>query len=586
MTMKNLIYFAFVLVSFMFVACDPDMEDAPNLDAVPTAEDVSFTVAPGADDFTFVYTNTSTITGIAKWDFGNGAKGSGDVVEARYVVPGDYTVVLSLYASGGSATSEMVKTTTETDYSIFSDAKYINLSGGLDAVNGKTWVIDSLSNGHFGIHDPLSSIEKLSSWWWAASPLAKPNSGAYDDEFVFKIEGFDFGFNNNGDSYVKDFRKDLSFYSNPVELYGEPDCIVDYTPAAATWSISSKDDGDYIILTSATPAFFGFDYGAVDSEFRIEELTENSMALSCIGGDGNRWFYKLITKGYELPTVTYSLSVEAGTDPNAYVLTLADVVIPEGNFVTGYTVDFGDGSAVMEVEDYTASIEHTYMRKGAYNVSVVVMSSAGDFPTAQTVAVDAHHPDYVEFILDEMVMYSDFSEVELAPVLGENCAVNTVDNPTAIYPNRSSKVASYSKDGQEWANAFLKLPAGFRFDLRLQSAYKLKVYGKAGDVVLLKLENTDRGGNAWQTGVELTYTIQADNTWEVVEYDFAGVGAGFDWTGDIYTGDVATDDNFNHDFYNIIRIMLNPGVGEGVHEFYFDDLAGPHVEGVKSGRGN
>ena len=62
----------------------------------------------------------------------------------------------------------------------------------------------------------------------------------------------------------------------------------------------------------------------------------------------------------------------------------------------------------------------------------------------------------------------------------------------------------------------------------------------------------------------------------------SGVGAGWDWTGDQFTGDVVNDDKFNNGFYNVIRIMLNPGVGEGTHEFYFDELAGPHVEGLKS----
>jgi hypothetical protein len=131
----------------------------------------------------------------------------------------------------------------------------------------------------------------------------------------------------------------------------------------------------------------------------------------------------------------------------------------------------------------------------------------------------------------------------------------------------------------------MKLPAGFRFDLRLQSVFKLKVYGKAGDEVLLKLENTDKA-EPWKTGTELKYTIQNDNTWEVMEFDFSGVAGGFDWTGEEYAPDVVASDVLNHDFYNVVRIMLNPGNGDGTHEFYFDDLAGPHVEGVKSGRVN
>ena len=105
--------------------------------------------------------------------------------------------------------------------------------------------------------------------------------------------------------------------------------------------------------------------------------------------------------------------------------------------------------------------------------------------------------------------------------------------------------------------------------------------GKAGDTVLLKLENTDMG-EPWKTGVELTYTIQTDHTWEVVEFDFSGVAN--NGSEDPSVSDVAADSRTNHDFYNVVRIMLNPGDGEGEHEFYLDELAGPHIEGVKSSR--
>lgn len=578
--MKNLIYFAFVLVSFMFVACDPEMEDGPNLDAAPTVEDISFTITPGADDFTFTFTNTSTVTGIAKWDFGNGSKATGDVVNANFSLPGEYTVSLTMYASGGSASISKIHVTTETNYAIFTDPKFVNLSGGTDALNGKTWVLDSLAKGHLGVG--AAGSDGLG--YWSAAPLAKKDAGVlYDDELTFNIVGFSAVLENHGQSYVKIFQENTPGYTKVGDYDG--DIMVSYNPAPGTWFIDEIDGVSYLTLNGATPIFPAFDTGAVNGKYQILKLEENLLVLVCIGGDGNGWHYQLIPKGYVKPSVTFSVSVEAGTDPNAYVVSLADLVIPEGNTISGYTVNFGDGSAIEEVEDYNASIEHTYMRKGAYNVTVVVKSSAGNFTNNQAVNVVAHHPDYVEFILDEMVMYNDFSEVELAPVLGENCALNTVDNPAAIYPNRSSKVASYSKDGQPWANAFLKLPAGFRFDLRLQSIFKLKVYGKAGDVVLLKLENTDRV-EPWKTGTELTYTIQKDNTWEVVEYDFAGVPGGFDWTGEQWTTDVTAGDEFNHDFYNVIRIMLNPGNDAGVHEFYFDDLAGPHVEGIKSGRVN
>jgi hypothetical protein len=585
--MKKILYFILLLV--VAVSCSPDEFNAPeNL----MAEDLSFTVTPGDDAFTYILTNTSTynVPVIVKWDLGNGAKATGDVAEARYVLPGDFTIVMTVISKGGNTSISKEQVTTETDYSIFTDPKIVNLTGGVEAENGKIWVLDSLSNGHVGIGEFYAN-----PYGWlslGAVPNSKSASGMYDDKITFNVNGFVFKYENNGDSYVRGAYKDDTNYTNPVEV--DSDFRVEYpSPSPGSFMFDFSDEGDFLTITSSDgkPLFPMWDCRAESGKYEIMEITENSLTLYFVGGEGFAQALTFIPEGYVKPTVTYSVGVESGED-NAYVVSLADVVIPAGNSVSGYTVDFGDGSAIEEVEDYTASIEHTYMRKGAYQVNVVVMSSAGDFAAVQTVAVAEHHPDYVEFILDEMVIYNNFLDVVLAPVLGQDCAVSTVDNPDRIYPNRSSKVAFYSKDSNPWANANMTLSAGFRFDLRLQSVFKLKVYGKSGDVVLLKLENTDKGGDAWQTGTELRYTIQTDNTWEVAEYDFVGAdvqaGAeGWKWWSEPVSYDVTAEDVYNHDFYNVVRIMLNPDIrNDEVHEFYFDDLAGPHVEGVKSGRAN
>jgi len=88
------------------------------------------------------------------------------------------------------------------------------------------------------------------------------------------------------------------------------------------------------------------------------------------------------------------------------------------------------------------------------------------------------------------------------------------------------------------------------------------VYGKAGDKVLLKVENTDLGGNAWQTGVEFVYTIKATNKWEIAEFP------------------LAISPLYNLNYYNVVRIMLNAGTPVAA-SVYIDDLAGPHIEGLK-----
>lgn len=577
--MKNkIIYIFLIFASLNWLACEPEEIEPQSAGEAPSESSLDFSVAQGDDEFHYVFTNNSNVTGIAHWDFGNGVKETGDVITVYYPLADDYTVKLTLVTSGGSANIEKTHTTTETDYSIFSDPVYVMLSGGPDAPNGKTWVIDSTEVGHFGIGPAGGNWPE----WWAAASLQKTEGGAYDDEFNFNLNGFVFTYiNPNNDSYVKEYQKDLEFYTNPIALYGEPDCRVTYEPEPGTWSIIEKEDGNYINLAGPTPLFFGFDYGGA-REYRIETLEKNLMKLSVIGGDGNRWHYQLIPKGYVKPTITCDITNAATANENEFEFSLTNVVIPEGLAIKSVSYDFGDG-AKMEVEDYTQKVTHTYMRKGKYMVTAIVHGSNEDLTKTTNVEVTKHHSTYTEYILDAMVMYNDFGETTTFDVLGENCAVSVVANPDkSMYPNRSNNCAFYSKTAQQWANAYAKLPAGYRFDLRQQSTFKILVYGKAGDEVLLKLENTDRGGNAWQTGTyDLKYTIQKDNTWEIAEFNFAGVGAGWDWTGDIFTGDVTTSDDFNHDFYNIVRIMLNPGVGDGTHEFYFDALAGPHVEGLK-----
>lgn len=588
--MKNIIKSGFgiaLAMLMMLVACDPNEFDKSdlNIGTAPTAEEMNFTVTQGEDAFHYNFENLTPLSGIqtVKWDFGNGSSAEGNKVTAYYPLPGTYEVTLTISASDGTAG---VKTTTiehtETDYAFLDSPVLTMISGGASATEGKTWVVDSLESGHFGIGPAGGDWPE----WWAASPLQKTGSGSYDDEFTFKLIDFVFDYVNNGNSYVKDYLLDDPNYSNPVEVDGT-DARVDYTPAAANWSLTERDGVNYIVLSSEKPSFFGFNYGAVNNEFRIDEITDTKIALSCIGGDGNRWYNTLVLKGYVKPTVTFTVDVQATGVENTWGVSLTDLVIPDGLFVNGFSVDFGDGGEIVETDDANATLEYTYMRKGTYPVTVTVKASNEDLVSTSSITVENHHSTYEPFLLDQMVMYVDNSDFELAPVLGQDCAVNVVENPNRIYPNRGANVFHYYKENQQWANAYMQLPAGHRFDIRSISTFKMMVYGKAGQQVLLKLENTDRGGNAWQTGTyDLIYTIQEDDTWEVAEYDFAGVGAGWDWTGDQFTSDVTTDDRFSHDFYNVIRIMVNPGNGDGVHEFYFDDLSGPHVEGVKSGRAN
>jgi len=575
------------LLVLVLKGCTPFEEVKPSIDPAPQAEDLGILVEPTDDPFRFTIINNSRIAGIANWDLGNGRRVKGDEVVGYYALPDTYTITLTLYTNGGSASVTHQLTTTETDYALFDDPFFTVLSGGADALNGRTWVIDSMRTGHLGVGpgDAGSPI------WWAANPLDKAAHHIYDDEFTFKLVGFKYEIDTKGLTHASllgaGAGRSAGYYGDAVyeDAYDQDVVVFDEKRGDMTWMVEKEGDTYFIVLDPSS-AVLAYDAGG-SRTYEVLEWNENFLHVKNIDAEGNGRFHKLIPKGYSDPQVTFQLNVTAGSGINEFIASLGSVVIPAGKEISSVTYDFGDGSAPVTISDHTQPATHTYMRQGNYPVTATVVSSDGTGTAVAYANVPGHHPDYDPYLLDMMVLYTDFGETQLVPMgfdaAGATGNLQVVPNPDPDrYPNRSANVARYYKENSEWGNAYMLLPAGYRFDLADNHTFEIKVYGKAGDRVLLKLENTDRGGNAWQTGTyDLIYTIQQDDTWEVARYDFAGVGAGWDWTGDIFTGDITTDPRFNQGFYNVIRIMLNPGTGSGAHVFYFDDLSGPHVEGLK-----
>ncbi|MDK2910377.1 MAG: hypothetical protein PWR20_1944 [Bacteroidales bacterium] len=585
MNIKHIIS-AFLLVNLLvWVGCKPSESDKPQLDPAPSADQLNFTVQPGEDDFHFVFKNTSTVKGIAKWDLGNGVSANGDEVVAYYPLPGTYVIKLTLYTNGGSAFITREHTTTKTDYSYFSDPLILALSGGPEAINGKTWMIDSVTPGHFGV-GPSDSYNPV---WWSAGPLEKSPDKIYDDEWTFKLNEFKLEINTKGRTLCSNGAVDRGlsqgYYVERIwnNDYDSWVTTNDAKRGNTTWLVDKKDE-KYFIRTSPDGAILGFDRGG-SNDYEVLEFNENYLYLRVVNG-GEAFYNRFIAKGYVPPTISFNLNVNATGNPNEFSFSLSDINVPAGQSISNLKYDFGDGASY-ETANTSEVVKHTYMRKGTYYFTLEASTSLGMIMKSSSITVEQNHPNYEPYLLDAMVMYNDFGETQLVPLQIDKSdgdgSVEVVDNPNPnLYPNRSAHVAKFTKINAQWANAYLLLPTGYRFNLTLQPVFKVLVYGKAGDQVLLKLENTDYGGNAWQVGThDLIYTIQKDNTWEIATFDLHGVGAGWDWTGQIFTDDVTTDPRFNDNFYNVVRIMINPGNNGGTFTVWLDDLAGPHVEGLK-----
>jgi hypothetical protein len=580
--MKAYLFFL-LLINILWTGCDPQELDKVDVGTLPSSDLLSFTVQPGSNAFKFVVKNTSSVAGIPKWTFGNGRTGTEPIDTAYYPEPGTYTITMTLYTKAGAVVKTQEITTTETDWPFFNDPDNVMLSGGTDALNGKSWVLDSMTTGHLGVGPGTGdAIDSTGLIWWAAPPLDKKGLNLYDDKINFATVGFVCTYTNHGKSFVKSFRGSDPNYTNVVDAGGEK--IVEFTPKPGKWAIQKTGGRKYLILSSDKPIFPCFDVGAINNKYHILSLQSNRLELVAQGGDNNNWHYFLIPEGYVKPMLAYTLSVVATANPNEYTASLTNVTIPSGMSITNIVWKLGDGTEVTET-DINKPVVHTYMRKGTYSISVNVTTSGEPVGKNTTLIVPQNHPSYVPYLLDAMVMYQDFGESSYVTMGFDKSdgdgSIVTVSNPDpSKYPNISANVGKYTKIKAQYANAYLKLNPGYQFNLTKQTVFKLLVYGKAGDVVLLKLENTSRGGNAWQTGAESNYTIKKDNTWEIATYDFKGVAAGNNSTGDIYTSDVTTDTRFNSDFYDIIRIMYRPGDNSTTFTFYFDDLAGPHTEGI------
>ena len=101
---------------------------------------------------------------------------------------------------------------------------------------------------------------------------------------------------------------------------------------------------------------------------------------------------------------------------------------------------------------------------------------------------------------------------------------NAFANPYIDANNGSATVLEYNDDGGQYANVqFTVTP---KFDLMAKSKFTLKIYvpsssitGAQTNQISLKLQNTELGGNSWQTQTEIVKPIVLDQ-WQELTFDF------------------------------------------------------------------
>ncbi|RKR84035.1 hypothetical protein BDD43_4253 [Mucilaginibacter gracilis] len=221
-------------------------------------------------------------TAVAKWDLGNSSTATGDTVLGKYPFKGDYVVSLTVFNGITAVTKKVNLSLTSDNFDL--DPVYGLLTGGAGAAAGKTWVLDSLSDGH------VKLINNNSNTPW--NKLLKTGKGVYDDELNFKLANKEVVYKNNNSSYchggtidgIAQYRlKELNanWGTTTSATADGGDLQIAYTPNKPIqhWTMQVRNGKHYLQLYDG--AFFFFYRGQADViEYEITSISENEMVVT------------------------------------------------------------------------------------------------------------------------------------------------------------------------------------------------------------------------------------------------------------------------------------------------------------------
>jgi PKD repeat protein len=478
--MKKILRFAFVavLAAFAFVACAPQGFDEYELGDIGSisADQVNFsyTTSPQSDNI-LIFTNISDIKipYAYTWDLGNGTVSNDKTPTGIYPDAGTYTVSLSVFSANGST---VVKTQNITiakdDASLLDTPVYRNLTGGTDAADGKVWVFDQ-----YNLY-----VKEVAD----ATKRTVQGHFGMGDPYGGQQNWWGAGPNEKADWKLYDFK--FQFIQNGLKLNITTD---------------------------------GFGYGksetfGIGGFTAIDDLGSGDASFAYTGGNFN---FSLNDAG-ELPVLTLS----AGAAMGYYIGVQSFNII--------YLTD-----EVMALHAYSAALNQDW-------VFVFIRED-----------LNVSEPPIVK-TLQEVPLFEDFegeSTIEWNWLTDGDDGMGaftsrSYQNPAPVPINQSSKVFLYEKSTHFYSNINFTT-TDYLFDLTSQNKIRMKVfipsyndYATDGDVagdwisnrklqpkVAVKLQDSTRGGNAWETETVVVHDNLTLDTWLELEFDFSHVATRQDY---------------------------------------------------------
>jgi PKD repeat protein len=470
--MKNKIKFIFMALAaaLMMVSCAPQESDDYQLGNIGSvsSDQVSFTYTKSSDnDNIIIFTNTSAITIQYSyvWDLGNGMVSRDKSPTGIYPKAGTYIASLAVSSADGNTVIKTQSIVIEKDDNSLLDTEiYRNLTGGPSAEKGKTWVFDQ-HNLYAG------EVAKETGYdvkgFMGLGPITNISQewwSAGPDEKSYEAVGwhlFDFKFN-----FFQDGLK-LNI-TNAGFGYGRNACI-----SVGGFSAVEVQGEDAV-----------FNYGGGNYTFNLDE---------------SRAHPKLTLSGHAF------MGYYAGTqDYDIIYLTEEVLAVCAHN-----TIEEQDWVFVFIREDL--------------NVAEPPIVKT---PKAVPLSENFESEPSVTFVSENM----------------GNLTSAAYQNPAPVPVNQSAKVFLYQKSNDFYSNISFT-SKDYLFDLTEVNKVRMKVYipgyndyvtdGEvAGDwitnkkllkKVAVKLQDSSRGGNAWETQTEIVKTDLETDKWLDLVFDFSAV---------------------------------------------------------------
>lgn len=285
--MKKSFINSIIIMALLLLGCQEEYELSQN---PPTQEDVSIEVSEDpAKINTFIFENNSDAF-LKIWEFSTGQTAKGSQVSLYVPFQGQYSVKLTVYNAGGSFSYEQDFAVEETDEGICNNEILTLLTGGCDAPQGKTWVVDSASAAHFGL-GPSSANGPI---WYAAGKLEKSGGGLYDDKYTFFLNNYKFQMQANGEVYLNGGQQSVfpGSYASPVGDFTAPF----QDPQNLSYVVEEGSGNP--VLTISTGGFMGYFTGV--RTYEILELTNDVLYVKYLDNVNDfSWYMRFIREGYE-----------------------------------------------------------------------------------------------------------------------------------------------------------------------------------------------------------------------------------------------------------------------------------------------